>query len=229
MPACRRALHGANGCSRPREFAVDPDGEAVESVCHPVCLDLRLALLASLQSRPVAQTPLSPGIDHVIQKNAARLARLCLGATLLAASFSLPQSAALAAPSCWSLLQSKYGPGILKAVDEADPCAKMPGFDKKERFDLTGLELCTAADGVQVNAQADLACKSSSHGGLLKGMAMSGKLQASMTVDIGACQVTDVHVGVSGPVGELLSSVGDIQGLAKRFAQKKVSEVCGAK
>lgn len=163
----------------------------------------------------------------MIQKNTIRLARLCLGATILAA-VTLPQTAAVAAPSCWSLLQSKYGPGILHAVDEADPCAKMPGFDQKERFNLTGLDLCTAANGVQINAQADLACKSSSHGGLLKGMEMKGKLEASMTVDIGACKVTDTHVSVSGPVGELLASVGDIQGLARNFAQKKISEVCGA-
>ena len=151
-------------------------------------------------------------------------ARLCLGATLLAA-FTLPQTAALAAPSCWSLLQSKYGPGILHAVEEADPCAKMPGFDKKERFDLTGLDLCTAANGVQIVAAADLACKASH--GFLKGSEMSGKLNASMTVDVGACKVTEAHVSVSGPVGELLSSVGDIQGLARSFAQKKISEVCG--
>ena len=158
------------------------------------------------------------------QKNAKRLTRLCLGATLLAA-FSLPQAATAAPPSCWSLLQSKYGPGILHAVEDADPCAKMPGFDRKERFNLTGLDLCTAADGVQIVAQADLACKASH--GFLKGSEMSGKLNASMTVDVGACKVTEAHVSVSGPVGELLSSVGDIQGLARSFAQKKISEVCG--
>jgi hypothetical protein len=169
---------------------------------------------------------LQSGIDHVIKKHAALLARLCLGATILA-TFTLPQKAAMAAPSCWSLLQSKYGPGILHAVEEADPCAKMPGFEQKERFDLTGLDLCTAANGVQINAQADLACKSGAHGGLLKGMAMSGKLEASMTVDVGACKITDSRVSVSGPVGELLTSVGDIQGLARKFAQKKISEVCG--
>ena len=58
-------------------------------------------------------------------------------------------------------------------------------------------------------------------------MGMSGKLQASMTVDVGACKITDSHVSVSGPVGELLTSVGDIQNLARNFAQKKISEVCG--
>lgn len=162
----------------------------------------------------------------MIQTSLARFLRPALAVATLA-GFSLPNTAAMAAPSCWSLLQSKYGPGILKAVDEADPCAKMPGFEKKERFDLTGLDLCTAPDGVQINATADLACKSGSHGGLLKGMGMSGKLQASMTVDVGACKITDSHVSVSGPVGELLTSVGDIQNLARNFAQKKISEVCG--
>lgn len=159
------------------------------------------------------------------QTSVSLLRRLCLGAATLAA-LTLTQTAAMAAPSCWSLLQSKYGPGILKAVDEADPCAKIPGFEQKERFNLTGLDLCTAPDGVQINATADLACKSGAHGGLLKGMGMSGKLQASMSVDVGACKVTDARVSVSGPVGALLSSVGEIQGLARNFAQKKISEIC---
>jgi len=155
-----------------------------------------------------------------------------LATALLAASLCLPQTAAhAAAPSCWSLLTSKYGPGILHAVEEADPCAKMPGFEQKESFNLTGLDLCTAAEGVRIEAQADLACKSTTHGGLLKGLLkgaeMRGKLEASMTVDVGACRITDSHVSVSGPVGELLTSVGDIQGLARGFAQKKISEICG--
>ncbi|MGV2080925.1 MULTISPECIES: hypothetical protein [unclassified Rhizobium] len=161
----------------------------------------------------------------MIQTSVTRLRALSLAVGTFVA-LVLPQTAAMAAPSCWSLLQSKYGPGILKAADEADPCAKIPGFDKKERFNLTGLDLCTAPDGVQINAQADLACKSSSHG-LLGGIDMKGKLQASMSVDIGACKVTDARVSVSGPVGELLSSVGDIQNLARNFAQRKISEVCG--
>jgi hypothetical protein len=64
-----------------------------------------------------------------------------LATALLAASLCLPQTAAhAAAPNCWSLLTSKYGPGILHAVEEADPCAKMPGFEQKESFNLTGLE-----------------------------------------------------------------------------------------
>ena len=159
--------------------------------------------------------------------------RLSLAAAMLATAFTLTHTAAnAAAPGCWSLLTSKYGPSILRAVEEADPCAKMPGFQEKENFNLTGLDLCTAPNGVEIEAQADLACKSTAHGGgflkgLLKGAEMRGKLQASMTVDVGACRITDSHVSVSGPVGEILSSVGDIQGLARTFAQKKISEICG--
>ncbi|TCR83887.1 hypothetical protein [Rhizobium sp. BK376] len=144
---------------------------------------------------------------------------------LLAAICVAPLSQAKAAPACWSLLQSKYGPGIEKAVDEADPCEKVPGLDHKEKFVLKSLDLCSAPSGVQINARADLACKSGSHG--LLQATVSGELEASMTVDIGACKVTDAHVGVNGPIGQLLSSVGEIQGLARSFAQRKISEICG--
>jgi hypothetical protein len=149
------------------------------------------------------------------------LLRSLVGISLITA---LPVSAS-AAPACWSLLQSKYGPGIEKSVDEADPCKKLPGLDHKEKFELKSLDLCSAPSGVQINARADLACKSGSHG-LLKAD-VRGELEASVSVDIGACKVTDAHVGVSGPIGGLLSSVGEIQGLAREFAQRKISEICG--
>lgn len=146
---------------------------------------------------------------------------------VLVAIGAIPLSQANAAPACWSLLQSKYGPSIEKSVNEADPCAKLPGLDHKEKFELKSLDLCSAPSGVQINARADLACKSGSHG--LIQATVSGQLEASMTVDIGACKVTDAHVGVSGPIGQLLSSVGEIQGLARSFAQRKISEICGGR
>jgi hypothetical protein len=151
-----------------------------------------------------------------------KLACRALVAAALVVSFS---PSARAAPACWSLLSSKYGPGIEKSVDEADPCTKLPGLDHKEKFELKSLDLCSAPSGVQINARADLACKSGSHG--IIQATLSGQLEASMTVDIGACKVTDAHVGVSGPIGQLLSSVGEIQGLARGFAQRKISEICG--
>lgn len=157
--------------------------------------------------------------------------RLSFRILLVSAAFALPslpahRALAQAAPgSCWSLLHSKFGPGIEKSVNEADPCKKLPGLDHKESFEVKSLDLCTAPNGVQINARADLACKSGSHG-LLKAT-VSGRLEASMTVDVGACKITDSHVGVSGPIGELLSSVGEIQGLARGFAQAKISEICG--
>ncbi len=53
------------------------------------------------------------------------------------------------------------------------------------------------------------------------------QLEASVTVDAGACRITDSHVGVSGPIGDLISQVGGLQELARGFAQAKISEICG--
>ncbi|MDK4737788.1 hypothetical protein QA648_08150 [Rhizobium sp. CB3171] len=150
---------------------------------------------------------------------------------LFAIAFAVPLSPlpmasaqAQSAPgSCWSLLQSKFGPQIEKSVNEADPCKKLPGLDHKEKFEVKSLDLCSAAGGVQVNARADLACKS--HG--IVQATVKGQLEASVTVDVGACKITDSHVGVSGPIGDLISSVGGIQELARSFAQAKISEICG--
>lgn len=138
----------------------------------------------------------------------------------------LPMAAseAQAAPgSCWSLLQSKFGPQIEKSIDEADPCKKLPGLDHKESFEVKSLDLCTAPNGVQINAHADLACQSH---GVLKAT-VKGQLDASVTVDIGACRITDSRVAVGGAIGDLISQVGGMQELAREFAQRKVSELCG--
>lgn len=155
-----------------------------------------------------------------------------LRTALLAASIVLPLSPlpiaatpAQAAPgSCWSLLQSKFGPQIEKSVNEADPCKKLPGVDHKEKFEIKSLDICDGPSGdVQINAHAEMACKSH---GLLK-TTIKGQLDATMTVDVGACHITDLRLGINGPIGELISSVGGLQEIARGFAQAKISEICG--
>jgi hypothetical protein len=137
--------------------------------------------------------------------------------------FVVSDAAAQPAP-CWSLLQSKFGPEIKRSVDEANPCEKMPGgFDHKDHFDVTAFDLCTAPNGVIINAQASLACKSH---GILEA-SVSGKLDASVTLDIGACKITYSHIAISGDVGKYLGELGQMQELARAFAQKKISEICG--
>ncbi len=157
-----------------------------------------------------------------------RMLRMALVATMILWPLSpLPMSArpAQAAPgSCWSLLQGKFGPQIEKSVNEADPCQKLPGVDHKDKFEVKSLDVCDApGGGVQINAHADMACKSH---GVLK-TTIKGELDASMTVDVGACRITDMHLGINGPIGELISSVGGLQDLARGFAQAKISEICG--
>lgn len=184
-----------------------------------------LSLPTSAAKGSIAVTKISAALPISL------LAPLRMGS--LAAAVVLPlsplpmaatQAQAQAAPgSCWSLLQSKFGPQIEKSVNEADPCKKLPGLDHKEKFEVKSLDVCSAPGGVQINARADLACKS--HGVLQA--TVKGQLEASVTVDVGACRITDSHVGVSGPIGELISSVGGMQELARGFAQAKISEICG--
>ncbi|NTF42277.1 hypothetical protein A6U86_06710 [Rhizobium sp. AC27/96] len=151
---------------------------------------------------------------------------LLAGAIVLPLS-PLPMAAtpAEAAPgACWSLLQSKFGPQIEKSVNEADPCKKLPGVDHKEKFEVKSLDVCDGPTGnVQINAHAEMECKSH---GFLK-TTLKGQLDASMTVDVGACHITDLRLGINGPIGELISSVGGLQDLARGFAQAKISEICG--
>ena len=149
---------------------------------------------------------------------------MALSAVLL---ISTAASAAAQPAPCWSLLQSKFGPEIKRSVDEANPCEKMPGgFNHKDHFDVTAFDLCTAPNGVVINAQANLACKSG-HG--IIQASVSGKLDASVTLDIGACKITDSHIAINGDVGKYLGELGQMQDLARAFAQKKISEICAPK
>jgi hypothetical protein len=149
---------------------------------------------------------------------------MALSAVLL---ISTAASAAAQPAPCWSLLQSKFGPEIKRSVDEANPCEKMPGgFNHKDHFDVTAFDLCTAPNGIVINAQASLACKSG-HG--IIQASVSGKLDASVTLDIGACKITDSHIAISGDVGKYIGELGQMQDLARAFAQKKISEICAPK
>lgn len=154
-----------------------------------------------------------------------RMASLAAAIVLPLSPLPMAATPAEAAPgSCWSLLQSKFGPQIEKSVNEADPCKKLPGVDHKEKFEVKSLDVCDGPSGnVQINAHAEMECKSH---GLLK-TTLKGELDASMTVDVGACHITDLRLGINGPIGELISSVGGLQDLARGFAQAKISEICG--
>ncbi|MFK0163219.1 hypothetical protein [Rhizobium sp. NPDC090279] len=154
-----------------------------------------------------------------------RMALLTAAIVLPLSPLPIASTPAEAAPgSCWSLLHSKFGPQIEKSVNEADPCKKLPGVDHKDQFEVKSLDVCDGpGSGVQINAHADMACKSH---GILK-TTIKGQLDASMTVDVGSCHITDLHVGINGPIGELISSVGGLQEVARGFAQAKISEICG--
>ncbi|PST19074.1 hypothetical protein C7U61_10985 [Rhizobium sp. JAB6] len=154
-----------------------------------------------------------------------RMALLTAAIILPLSPLPMAATPAEAAPaSCWSLLQSKFGPQIEKSVNEADPCKKLPGVDHKDQFEVKSLDVCDGPNGgLQINAHAEMACKSH---GVLK-TTIKGQLDAAMTVDVGACHITDLHLGINGPIGELISSVGGLQEVARGFAQAKISEICG--
>lgn len=135
-----------------------------------------------------------------------------------------------AADDCWSLLDSRFGPDLKAAVGEADPCRKMKGgLDVTKEFQVTVLNLCTASKGVKVTAEAKISCKTGD-AALFKA-SVSGNLIADLTVDVGACKITDSNISIGGSVGEFLSSLADFQDAARGFAQAKLTEVCfgGAK
>lgn len=153
------------------------------------------------------------------EKPAARVS-----AAIIVALFSL-SGIAKADETCWSILKSKFGPNVIKAIDKADPCKNVPGgFDVKEEFTVRTLDLCSAPSGVKIISEARVECRTSDSA-FFKA-SVKGDLLAEVELDIGACKIVDSNVSVKGAIGELLSGSNVVQKSIQIFAQQKLNEMC---
>ncbi|WP_157884562.1 hypothetical protein [Neorhizobium galegae] len=106
-------------------------------------------------------------------------------------------------------------------------CEELPGGpDRTKKFEVTAVDVCTAANGVSVTAKASLTCEASS-GAFFKTPPLDGKVVATVTLDMGACRITESNIEISGEVGGLLSSLPQTQQFARSWAQYRLSRFCG--
>ncbi len=132
-----------------------------------------------------------------------------------------------AAAGCWSALKSPEWQQISSIIATAKLCEQMPsGPNRTRRLEVTGVDFCTAPSGVSVTANVSLTCGSSSES-FLQLSPMDGKVVATVTMDIGACRITDSDINVSGQAGELLSKLPQTQEFLRTWAQIHLSNLCG--
>ncbi|MEZ2132222.1 MULTISPECIES: hypothetical protein [unclassified Sinorhizobium] len=138
-----------------------------------------------------------------------------------------PLLPAPAVADCWSALKSPEWPRLAKTFTTVKLCEQLPGGpDRTKKFEVTAVDVCTAPNGVSITAKASLSCEAGS-GGLLKLPALNGSAVAKVTLDIGACRITESHVSFGGAIGEALETLPEIQNFTRSWAQSRLSELCG--
>ncbi|AVA25827.1 hypothetical protein [Rhizobium sp. NXC24] len=140
----------------------------------------------------------------------------------LSVTFSDPASA-----GCWSALKSPEWQQVSSIIASAKLCEQMPsGPNRTRRLEVTAVDFCTAPSGVSVTANVSLTCGSSSDS-FLQLSPLDGKVVATVTLDIGACKVTDSDINISGQAGEILSKLPQTQEFLRTWAQIRLSNLCG--
>ncbi|MBB5577193.1 hypothetical protein GGD50_005844 [Rhizobium paranaense] len=132
-----------------------------------------------------------------------------------------------ASAGCWSALKSPEWQQISSIIATAKLCEQMPaGPNRTRRLEVTGVDFCTAPSGVSVTANVSLTCGSSTES-FLQLSPMDGKVVATVTLDIGACRITDSNINISGQAGEVLSKLPQTQEFLRTWAQIRLSNLCG--
>ncbi len=130
------------------------------------------------------------------------------------------------AANCWSLLASPNWPGIKQSIDTLKLCEQLPaGPNRTDHLNVTRFDICSDAAGVTINTEADLRCKTS--GGAFIKTAIDGSAKVDVTVDVGACQITNSNVVLGGALGKALTSLGGSQAFIRDWAQGQLSHFCG--
>jgi hypothetical protein len=55
---------------------------------------------------------------------------------------------------------------------------------------------------------------------------IEGEVVATVSLDVGACRITDTRIEIDGAIGSLLSVLPDTQDFARNWAQTQLSRLC---
>ncbi|NLS07946.1 hypothetical protein HGP14_32485 [Rhizobium sp. P32RR-XVIII] len=128
---------------------------------------------------------------------------------------------------CRSALNSPEWPQIARAIGSAQLCEQLPlGPNHTARFQVMSVDICSLPNGASsLVAKALLTCESSSDS-LFQTPPLEGEVVATVTLDIGACRITDANIQISGELGALLSGLEETQQFARDWAQSQLTRLC---
>ncbi|TCM62370.1 hypothetical protein [Rhizobium sp. BK068] len=140
--------------------------------------------------------------------------------------YGAPLRGAELSTQCWSLMNTTAWQGVLESARKTKLCEGLPGGpDRTHKFEPIKFDICSDAEGVKIAVAADIECKSSPSAFLSS--SISTRATADVTLNVGACLITDSKIGFSGDGGAALAGIGNIQELAKTFAQAELTKFCG--
>ncbi|MBB3317374.1 hypothetical protein FHT77_003256 [Rhizobium sp. BK181] len=128
---------------------------------------------------------------------------------------------------CKSAMSSPQWPEVARAISTAQLCEQLPvGPNRTSGFKVVSADVCsTGANLASVKATALLTCETGDNA-LFQMAPVEGKVVATVSLDVGACKITDTHVEIDGEIGSLLSELPDTQDFARNWAQSQLSRLC---
>ncbi|WP_431320516.1 hypothetical protein [Rhizobium sp. YTU87027] len=128
---------------------------------------------------------------------------------------------------CKSAMSSPEWPAVARAISTAQLCEQLPvGPNRTSRFKVISADVCLTGDSLaSIKATALLTCETGDNA-LFQMAPVEGKVVATVSLDLGACKITDTHIEIDGEIGSLLSELPDTQDVGRNWAQSQLSRLC---
>ncbi|OWV83451.1 hypothetical protein ATY81_20755 [Rhizobium sp. R72] len=128
---------------------------------------------------------------------------------------------------CKSAMSSPEWPAVERAISTAQLCEQLPvGPNRTSRFKVISADVCLTGDSLaSIKATALLTCETGDNA-LFQMAPVEGKVVATVSLDVGACKITDTHIEIDGEIGSLLSELPDTQDVGRNWAQSQLQRLC---
>lgn len=129
--------------------------------------------------------------------------------------------------NCRSATSSPEWPYVARSVAEAQLCEQLPvGPNRTRSLKVLSADVCSDGGAIStVKATALLTCESDPDS-LFHTPPLEGEVVAIVSLDVGACRITDSRIEIGGDIGTLLSGLQDTQDVARNWAQSQLSRLC---
>lgn len=130
---------------------------------------------------------------------------------------------------CKSAMSSPQWPAVARAISTVGLCEQLPvGPNRTSSFKVVSADVCSTGDSLaSIKATALLTCEAGDNT-LFQMAPVKGKVIATVSLDMGACRITDTHIEIDGEIGSLLSELSDTQDVGRRAGHNRNCHACAS-